>query len=95
MIESNYNPLGVDGTSEHNTSYNAFTVDINYRWVFIPGSEVRLVYKNNIFNSQNALIPSYFRNFDSLFDQPQLNSLSMKLLVFVDAIYFKKKKAKL
>jgi len=95
LIESDYNPVGADGTSEHNTSYNAFTVDVNYRWVFIPGSELRLVYKNNIFNSQNTLIPSYFRNFDSLFDQPQLNSLSMKLLVFVDAIYFKRQRIKL
>jgi len=95
LIESNYNPTGANGSSEHNTSYNAFTVDVNYRWVFIPGSELRLVYKNNIFNAQNTLIPSYFRNFDTLFDQPQLNSLSMKLLVFVDAIYFKRNKPKL
>jgi hypothetical protein len=95
LIASNYNPTGADGSSDHNTSYNAFTVDVNYRWVFIPGSELRLVYKNNIFNAQNELIPSYFRNFDTLFDQPQLNSLSMKLLVFVDAIYFKSRKQKL
>ncbi|MCJ8292424.1 MAG: carbohydrate binding family 9 domain-containing protein [Crocinitomicaceae bacterium] len=95
LIESNYNPVGADGSSEHNTNYNAFTVDVNYRWVFIPGSELRLVYKNNIFDSKNSLIPSYFRTFDDLFDQPQLNSVSMKLLVYVDAIYFKRKGNKL
>lgn len=91
LIQSDYNPLGADGSSQHNTNYNAFTIDVNYRWVFIPGSELRLVYKNNIFNSKNELIPSYFNTFDDLFDQPQLNSISMKLLVFVDAIYFKPK----
>jgi hypothetical protein len=94
MINSDYNPVGADGTSEHNTSYNAFTVDINYRWVFFPGCELTIFYKNNIFNSQNALIPSYFRNFDTLFEQPQLNSLSLRMLVFIDAIYFKKKNRK-
>lgn len=95
LVSSNYNPVGADGGSEHNTNYNAFTIDVNYRWVFIPGSELRLVYKNNIFDSKNALIPSYFRTFDDLFDQPQLNSVSMKLLVYVDAIYFKRKKKQL
>lgn len=95
LIGSNYDPVGGDGSSQHNTNYNAFTVDVNYRWVFIPGSELRIVYKNNIFDSKNALIPSYFRTFDDLFDQPQINSLSMKLLVFVDAIYFKGKRNKL
>lgn len=92
LVASDYNPVGTDGSSLHNTNYNAFTVDVNYRWVFIPGSELRLVYKNNIFDSKNELIPSYFRTFDDLFDQPQINSISMKLLVFVDAIYFKKKR---
>jgi hypothetical protein len=95
LVESNYNPIAADGASQHNTNYNAFTVDINYRWVFIPGSELRLVYKNNIFDSKNTLIPSYFNTFNDLFDQPQLNSLSMKLLVFVDSIYFKSKRKKL
>ncbi|MFK7786811.1 MAG: DUF5916 domain-containing protein, partial [Crocinitomicaceae bacterium] len=33
LIASDYNPTDTDGASEHNTSYNAFTVDINYRWV--------------------------------------------------------------
>ncbi len=95
LVESDYNPTNADGASEHNTNYNAFTVDVNYRWVFIPGSELRVVYKNNIFNAKNELIPSYFRTFDDLFAQPQLNSVSMKLLVFVDAIYFKSRKQKL
>ena len=46
----------------------------------------------DIFNSKNELIPSYFRTFDDLFDQPQINSISMKLLIFVDAMYFKKRR---
>lgn len=94
MVESAYHPLSDNGESAHNTSYNAFTVDINYRWVFIPGSELRLVYKNNIFNAQNQILPSYFSTFGTIFDQPQINSISMKLLVFVDAIYFRKKSKK-
>ena len=93
---SAYDPLDSEGESVHNTNYNAFTVDVNYRWIFVPGSELRVVYKNNLFRSKSDLDPSYFGTFDSLFDQPQINSVSIRFLVFVDAIYlrnFKKKKS--
>ena len=90
LEESDYFPMADDGSSLHNTSYNAFTLDVNYRWVFIPGSELRVVYKNNIFNSQQQIIPSYFSNFQTLFAQPQINSISVKILVFLDAIYLRK-----
>ena len=91
---STYNPLDENGESEHNTNYNAFTVDVNYRWIFIPGSELRIVYKNNLFHSKSDLDPNYFGTFGTLFDQPQINSISMKFLVFLDAIYLRKKNKK-
>ncbi|MEJ6777106.1 MAG: DUF5916 domain-containing protein [Crocinitomicaceae bacterium] len=94
MVVNEYNPLEDSGESAHNTSYNAFTLDLNYRWVFMPGSELRIVYKNNIFHSKTDLDASYFRTFDSLFDEPQVNSISMKLLFYIDAIYFRSNKKK-
>lgn len=89
---NSYNPTDSDGQSIFNTSYNAFTLDVNFRWIFIPGSELRIVYKNNIFRSSNVLNDNYFDVFDDLFDSPQINSVSIKVLVFVDALYFKRKK---
>ena len=96
MVATDYNPLEEDGSSSHNTSYNAFTVDVNYRWVFLPGSELRIVYKNNIFHSKSDLDVNYFRTYNSLFEQPQINSISLKVLFFIDALYFRgwKKKDK-
>ncbi len=91
QISSSYLPLNENGESLHNTNYNAFTLDVNYRWVFTPGSELRIVYKNNIFNSQNDVVSGYLSSFDTLFDQPQTNSISLKLLLYVDALYFKRK----
>jgi hypothetical protein len=85
-----YYPLNEEGNSYHNNSYNAFTVDVNFRWVFFPGCEFLLFYKNNIFASKNGLDINYFRTFDTLFDQPQFNSFSAKVQLFVDALYFKK-----
>ncbi|TNE75153.1 MAG: hypothetical protein EP333_04875 [Bacteroidetes bacterium] len=92
LIDVLYDPLDANGNSVHNTSYNAFTLDVNYRWVFYPGCELRLVYKNNIFHFKSELDKNYFSTFNTLFDQPQINSISMKLLVFLDALYFRPKK---
>lgn len=89
---STYFPVNEVGESVHNTSYNAFTVDLNFRWVFFPGSELRINWKNNIFNSAQILDPSYFSTFQTLFDQPQYNSLSLKFLMYIDVLYFRFKK---
>jgi hypothetical protein len=82
---SNYTGADANGTSLHNTSYNAFTVDMNFRWVVYPGSEISFVWKYNIYASKNALDLNYFNVFNDLFEQPQLNSFSVKALFFLDA----------
>lgn len=94
LRETAYNPLNDEGVSVHNTNYNAFTLDVNFRWIFIPGSELTIFYKNNIFQTKNRLEPSYFTTFETLFEQPQINSISLRLLVFLDAIYLRRKDKK-
>lgn len=89
--ETDYFPLNSEGLSSHNTNYNAFTLDVNFRWIFIPGSELTIFYKNNIFNSKTSLEPSYFTTFETLFDQPQVNSISLRFLIFLDAMYLRRK----
>lgn len=78
---------GYSSTNEtlHNISYNAFTFDMVFRWVVYPGSEIRFVWKYNIYASKQGLDNSYFNTFKDLFDQPQLNSFSIKGLFFLDA----------
>lgn len=83
--QSTYTGLSNEGSSNHNTSYNAFTLDLNYRWVIFPGSEIRFVWKFNIYASKKNLDVNYFRTFDSLFDQPQLNSFSIRALFYLNA----------
>lgn len=91
--DTDYNPLDENGLSSHNTNFNAFTLDVNFRWIFIPGSELRLVYKNNIFHAKTTLEDTYFQTFGTLFDQPQINSISMKFLVYLDSRYLRRKNA--
>lgn len=80
-----YTGTDTDGNSLHNTTFNAFTIDVNFRWVVYPGSEIRFVWKYNIYASRMGNYGSYFNVFTDLFEQPQLNSFSIKALFFLDA----------
>jgi len=85
---------GLDANEEnvYNTNYNAFTIDFVYRWVFLPGSEINLVWKNSIFSSDKNIEDSYLNNFNQLFDYNAVNSLSLKVLYWLDYQSLKKRK---
>lgn len=82
--------LTADGSSAYDLSYNAFTVDCAYRWVFKQGSELSLVWKSAIFTSGNTLNTGYFRNMDDMFNAGLTNnSFSIKLLYWLDVVELK------
>jgi hypothetical protein len=73
-----------NGESLHNVNYNAFTIDLVFSWFFAPGSEVSMVWKNAIFEEGNRPERSYGENIAQMFQAPQLNSFSVKLLYYID-----------
>ena len=78
--------------SENNDiSYNAFNIDLVYRWNFAPGSELSVVWKNSIYNGGQTIRNNYFDNLKNTISSPQTNSLSFKILYYLDSQYFKKK----
>ena len=94
-----YFALQSDGTLEHydytgnaNISFNAFNVDMIYTWVFLPGSELIITYKNSILSSSNVLLGSYSEDISHMFDGPESNSISVKLIWYLDAGKYLKKK---
>lgn len=79
-----YTGLASDSTSLHNNSFNAFTIDMVYRWVFAPGSELTLVWKNSIFSFSEQTANNYFENLGELSSLPATNSISLKILFYID-----------
>lgn len=79
-----YLGLNDDGSSKHNTNFNAFTIDMVYKWVFAQASELSLVWKNSIFSSSNQTDFTYFQNTQNLSQLPATNSISFKLLYYLD-----------
>ncbi len=67
-------------------NFNSFTIDLIYRWIFTPGSELSIVWKNAIIKSDfGSPVPnSLVDDVDYTFGLPQSNSISLKLLYFLD-----------
>ncbi|MGB0165752.1 MAG: DUF5916 domain-containing protein [Luteibaculum sp.] len=84
LKETDYNGRSADGQSYHNTSFNAFNVDIVFRWVFLPGSEISVVWKDAILTNRDRLSESYEENIQHTFRSPRSDSFSIKVLYFVD-----------
>lgn len=68
----------------HDFNFNTFNVDLMFEWEFAPGSNLSVVYKNAIINEEEQLVSNFFDNFDNTLDAPQLNSVTVKFLYYLD-----------
>jgi hypothetical protein len=84
MVETTYTGFDVNDQSLHDNSFNAFTIDMVYRWIFAPGSELTLVWKNSIFEYDQQVNLNYFENVGGMFENPATNSISLKILYYID-----------
>ncbi len=75
-----------------NLNYNLFNIDLTWIWNFAPGSQISLMWKNAINTSSNDIVRNFFDNFSNTLNSPASNSLSVRLLYYLDASSFKKKK---
>ncbi len=84
--------IGYDTYGEDNNyNYNAFTIDMQYLWRFAPGSELSLVWKNSISTNETEIINNFLENFNNTFQSSQINSISLKILYYLDYQYLVKK----
>ena len=93
LNESNYTGLDEDGLPKHNTTFNAFNIDMVYSWQVAPGSFFTAVYKNQIYSGSDFAEKNFGENLSNTLSGPGTNSLVLKLVYFVDIAYFKKKDA--
>ncbi|MGY8932205.1 MAG: DUF5916 domain-containing protein [Flavobacteriales bacterium] len=77
--------------SDYNINYTTWTSDMALNWWFAPGSQLSLVWKNGIDNETNILRNRWSDNIDDTFNLPQENSLSLKIVYYLDYLYLKKK----
>lgn len=76
--------LAENYTNNHNATYNNWNVDLRFNWWFAPGSQLSLLYRNSVESYEEFSKRSFNDNFNYMFDQPQLNSFSIKISYFLD-----------
>jgi hypothetical protein len=92
-----FNSLSNDGylseskyTGNHDINYTTWTSDIAFNWRFAAGSQMSIVWKNGIDNESNNLINNWTDNVEESFNQAQQNSLSLKVIYYLDYLYLRK-----
>jgi len=78
-----------DYNSDKNLSFNSFTTDAVFRWRFAAGSDLFVVWKNNITGVHqegevNYETLDYFTGLEHLNQFPQNNSLSLRCVYYLD-----------
>lgn len=74
----------------HNMNFNAFSADLQLIWYFAPGSEMSVVWKNNIMTLGNRLYRDYFEDLQNTLIAPQTNSFSIRILYYLDFLSIRK-----
>lgn len=81
-------------SKNRDVNFNAFNVDMVYGWWFAPGSEISIVWKNAILQEEDLVTPRYFDNFSHTMASPQNNTLSVKVIYYLDYLTMKKRLTK-
>jgi hypothetical protein len=71
-------------TGNHDINYNIWNLDLTYNWEFAPGSQLIVLYRNSIFNSDDLSQLNFKENLNNLFKQPKTSVFSVKLIYFLD-----------
>jgi hypothetical protein len=74
-----------DYSDNHNVDFDAFNIDLIYRWRFAPGSDLFVVYKTNATDFNDQTRNDYGGNFRQLWKEgPSNHSLSLKVVWWLD-----------
>lgn len=73
----------VDETNR-DINFNVFNVDAVFQWRYAPGSDLFIVWKTNILSWGDLPEYNYLTNLRNTFDSPQVNSISVRWLYYLD-----------
>ena len=72
------------GEPLHNRNFNQFNIDMEYNWQFLPGSEVRVIWKRAIGTDDMNTELDFFNNFGNTFSSPNFDTITIRMVYFVD-----------
>jgi len=102
IVYNTYHELAEDGSlplsdyrDDLDFTFNYFSIDCGFNWRFAPGSDIILVWKNNIAGAvddprMDLRQRNYFNDLGQLNNFPNQNSLSLRITYYLDQTNFKK-----
>lgn len=93
LLPSDYDGFAPNGASTKNTSFNALNIDMVYTWQIAPGSFVTAVWKDAIqgYVEGGFVQRDFMNNFSGVMRENHYNTISLKVIYYVDIAYFRKK----
>jgi hypothetical protein len=86
----NHIPGGISNNVDFNVNY--FNIDMVYTWQFALGSFINVVWKDAISSFNRDVTTNYFKNFGNTLSSDQQNSVSIRVIYFLDYLTIKKKR---
>lgn len=89
-LEMNGDITPINWAGNYDKNFDAFNIDMVYSWQFLPGSMLNIIWKQAIIYNDNDSSNQYLTNIKNTFHSPVSNSISLKLIYYLDALKFRK-----
>lgn len=90
LYDSDFSLTNANDDPLYDINFNTWNIDFNCVWRFAPGSELNFQWKNSLANLHQDATLSHSENLNNLFEESNGNSLSLKLVYFLDYQSLKK-----
>ncbi|WP_299886520.1 DUF5916 domain-containing protein [uncultured Lacinutrix sp.] len=70
--------------ADPDVNFSSWNLNLTYSWQFAPGSFLTAQYRNRIANFNNNGAQSFNSSLDELFSNPKGNTVSLKMVYFID-----------
>ena len=77
-------PFSYHYTENQDQNFNTINLEAIFKWQFLPGSEISVVYRRQLNSSDRDIIPDYFANLNYITQNfASLNTFIIKLVLYI------------
>ena len=84
MSPIDYDGLDDNGNPLHDRNFNQFNIDMEYNWQFLPGSEIRIIWKRAIGTDDGQTELDFLENFGNTVAAQNFDTITVRLVYFID-----------
>lgn len=90
LVDIDYTGINEEtGDIIHNRNFNQFNIDMEYNWQFLPGSEIRFIWKRSIGTINFDTATSFLNNFNDTMTAPNFDTFTLRMVYFIDYLSIK------